>query len=144
MGAMLAQEDDQSVENAVYYLSKKFLAYENNYSPLEKTCLALVWATKKLRHYMLAHTTHVLSKEDQLKYLFGKPALRGRLARWTVLLSKFDLKFINNKVIKGSAVSDHLATHPVSSEEENYDLPDESIMKVEVDIRKYTLTAHRT
>ena len=30
------------------------MAYEEKYLALEKTCVALVWATQKLRHYMLA------------------------------------------------------------------------------------------
>ncbi|XP_030930797.1 uncharacterized protein LOC115956615 [Quercus lobata] len=55
MGALLAQYLEESrKENAIYYISKKMLAYEEKYSPLEKTCVALVWATRKLTHYMLA------------------------------------------------------------------------------------------
>ena len=46
MGAMLAQEVEDK-ENAIYYLSKKMLEYEARYTPLEKLCLALVWATSK-------------------------------------------------------------------------------------------------
>ena len=45
---MLAQERDGRVEHIVYYLSKKYLPYEVNYSLVEKTCLAVIWATKKL------------------------------------------------------------------------------------------------
>lgn len=45
---MLAQEDNGKVEHAMYYLSKKFLPYEFNYSLVEKTCLDVIWATKKL------------------------------------------------------------------------------------------------
>ena len=55
IGAMLAQEDDGKVEHAVYYLSKKLLPYEANYSLVEKTCLAVIWATKKLRHYFQSY-----------------------------------------------------------------------------------------
>ena len=51
IGAMLAQEGEKKAEHAVYYLSKKLLQYEDNYSLVEKTCLAVIWATKKLRHY---------------------------------------------------------------------------------------------
>ena len=51
MGAMLAQEGLKGVEHAVYYLSKKFLSYEEKYNLVEKTCLIMIWATKKLRHY---------------------------------------------------------------------------------------------
>ena len=51
MGAMLAQEGPKGVEYAVYYLSKKFLPYEEKYDLVEKICLIMIWATKKLRHY---------------------------------------------------------------------------------------------
>ena len=56
IGALLAQHlKETRKENAIYYISKKMLPYEEKYSPLEKTCVALVWATRKLRHYMLAY-----------------------------------------------------------------------------------------
>ena len=51
VGAILAQEDENGVEHAIYYLSKKFLPYEVNYNLVEKTCLSVVWAAKKPRHY---------------------------------------------------------------------------------------------
>lgn len=44
-GAMLAQGiPGMNKEQAIYYLSKKFLKYEIKYSSLDKRCLALVWA----------------------------------------------------------------------------------------------------
>ncbi len=82
MGCMLAQEGEAGVEKAVYYLSKKMVRAEERYTPLEKTCWALVWASKKLRHYMLAYSVVLISRMDPLKYLFEKPALTGKLARW--------------------------------------------------------------
>ena len=55
MEALLAQYLEESKkENENYYISKKMMAYEEKYSPLEKTCEALVSATRKFRHYMLA------------------------------------------------------------------------------------------
>ena len=51
MGAMLTQEGLEGIEHAVSYLSKKFLPYEEKYDLVEKTCLIMIWATKKLRHY---------------------------------------------------------------------------------------------
>ena len=51
IGAMLAQEGKGKTEYAVYYLSKKLLPYESKYSLVEKTCLAIIWITKKLKHY---------------------------------------------------------------------------------------------
>src|SRR3954470_11837260 len=48
-------------EHAIYYLSKKFTDCESRYSMLEKTCCALAWAAKRLRQYMIRHTTCLIS-----------------------------------------------------------------------------------
>ena len=46
IGALLAQHLKESrKENAIYYISKKMLAYEKKYTALEKKFVALVWAT---------------------------------------------------------------------------------------------------
>ena len=42
MGAMLAQEGSEGIEHAVYYLSKKFIPYEEKYDLVEKTCLIMI------------------------------------------------------------------------------------------------------
>ena len=39
---MLAQEGNDKVEHAVYYLSKKLLPYEAQYELVEKACLAVI------------------------------------------------------------------------------------------------------
>jgi len=96
-------------ERAVYYLSKKFMACEMNYSFLERMCCALVWAAYHLRQYMLNYTTWLVSKMDPIKYIFKKPALTGWIARWQVLLSNFDIVYVTLKEIKGSALADYLA-----------------------------------
>ena len=45
MGCVLGQHDKIGrKEQAIYYLSKKFMDYESRYSLLEKMCCALVWA----------------------------------------------------------------------------------------------------
>ena len=80
MGCMLGQHDEFGKrECVVYYLSKKFTAYGMNYSLLERTCCALVWAFHRLRQYMLSHTTWLISKMDPVKSIFEKPVLTGRI-----------------------------------------------------------------
>uniref|UniRef100_A0A2N9I0X7 Uncharacterized protein n=1 Tax=Fagus sylvatica TaxID=28930 RepID=A0A2N9I0X7_FAGSY len=69
-------------EQAIYYLSKKFTEPETRYLLVEKTCCALAWASKKLRQYMLYYTTWLVSRMDPIKYIFEKPALTGKIARW--------------------------------------------------------------
>ena len=81
MGCVLGQQDEtRKKEYAIYYLSKKFTDCESRYSMLEKTCCALVWVAKRLRQYMLNHTTWLISKMDLIMYIFEKPAILGELA----------------------------------------------------------------
>ena len=89
MGCILGQHDESKrKEQAIYYLSKKFTGYESKYSSLEKMCRALAWAAQRLRQYMLYHTTWLIARLDHIKYIFEKPSLSGRIARWQVLLSE--------------------------------------------------------
>ena len=79
-----------------------------NYSLLERMCCAFVWVAHRLRQYMLNYTTWLVSKIDPVKYIFDKPALTGRIARWQVLLSEFDIVYVTQKAIKRSALADYL------------------------------------
>ena len=100
MGCVLGQHDEiERKEQAIYYLSKQFTDYESKYSPLEKMCCALAWAAQRLRQYMLYHTTWLIARLDPIKYIFEKPSLSGRIARWQVLLSEFDILYVDRKSV---------------------------------------------
>ena len=101
----------------MYYLSKKFLPYEEKYNLVEKTCLIMIWATRKLRHYFQSYKIQAVSKIDLLRYLFQVLALTGKISRWLVLLTEFDIEYITTKVIKGRAVAKFLALNAVEGEE---------------------------
>ena len=93
IGALLAQYlEETRKENPIYYIIKMMLPYEEKYSPLEKTCVALVRATRKLRHYMLAYKVLLIERMDPLKYLMEKPVRAGKTTRWVLLCSEFDIK----------------------------------------------------
>ncbi|RVW15703.1 Retrovirus-related Pol polyprotein from transposon 17.6 [Vitis vinifera] len=129
LGCMLAQLDDSGKERAIYYLSKRMLEYEMRYVMIERMCLTLVWATRRLRHYMTEYSVCLISRLDPLKYLFDRPALTGRLMRWLVLLTEFDIQYVSQKSIKGSIVADHLASLPISeSRPVDDDFPDEEFI----------------
>jgi ribonuclease HI len=135
MGYMLGQQDETGKkEQAIYYLSKKFTEPETRYLLVEKTCCALAWASKKLRQYMLYYTTWLVSRMDPIKYIFEKPALTGKIARWQVLLSEFDILFVARKAIKGQAIADYLADYPSEQLElMDSEFPDENVMTVDED-----------
>ena len=46
---------------------------------------------------------------DSIKYIFEKPVLTGRISRWQMLLSEYDIEYLAQKAIKGSILADHLA-----------------------------------
>ena len=78
---MLAQLDDSGKERAIYYKSKRMLEYEMRYIMIERFYLALVRATRRLRHYIIEYSTKLVSRLDPLRYLFGRPVLMSRLIR---------------------------------------------------------------
>ncbi|RVW21341.1 Retrovirus-related Pol polyprotein from transposon 17.6 [Vitis vinifera] len=96
LGCMLAQLDDSGKERVIYYLSKRMLEYEMRYVMIERMCLALVWATRRLRHYMTEYSVCLISRLDPLRYLFDRPALTGGLMRWLVLLTEFDIQPVDD------------------------------------------------
>ena len=56
----------------------------------------------------------MVSQMDPVKYIFEKPALTGRITRWQVLLSEFDIVYVTQKAIKGNALSDYWAWQPLN------------------------------
>uniref|UniRef100_A0A2N9FG65 Integrase catalytic domain-containing protein n=1 Tax=Fagus sylvatica TaxID=28930 RepID=A0A2N9FG65_FAGSY len=58
IGALIAQENDNGVEQPIYYVSRTLKDAESRYSGAERSCLALIYASQRLRHYFLAHKVH--------------------------------------------------------------------------------------
>ena len=57
--------------------------------------------------------------------------MTGRLMRWLVLLTKFDIQYVIQKSVNGSVVADHLASLPVSDDRSiDDDFPDEKFIFV--------------
>ncbi|XP_074266017.1 uncharacterized protein LOC141588475 [Silene latifolia] len=133
MGALCAQENEDGKERALYYLSRTLVGAELGYSSIEKMCLALIFAIQKLRHYFQAHTVHVISKADPIKYILSRPVLLGRLAKWAVLLKQYDIVYIPQKAVKGQALADFLVDHPVPGKWSFSDeLPGEGVFYIDV------------
>ncbi|XP_058106413.1 uncharacterized protein LOC131249642 [Magnolia sinica] len=69
---------------------------------------------------------------DPLKYLFEKSALTGRITKWQLLLSEFDITYVTQKAIKGQALADHLAAHSLPDYQPlKTFFPDEDILLIE-------------
>ena len=55
---------------------------------------------------------------DPLKYIFQKVMSTGKLAKWQMLLSEFDIVYVTQKAIKAKALADHLVENLVDEEYE--------------------------
>ena len=68
---------------------------------------------------------------DPIKYIFEKPALSERIARWQLILTEYDIQYTTQKAIKWSVLADHLAHQAVDDYQSmNFEFPDENIMLV--------------
>ncbi|XP_009601708.2 uncharacterized protein [Nicotiana tomentosiformis] len=106
---------------------------ELNYSPIEKLCLALVFSIQMLKHYFQAYVVRLVSKANSIKFVMSKPVLSDRQARWYLQFQQFEILYIPQKAIKGQALADFLADHPIPDDWELIDeLPDKDAMVVKV------------
>ena len=89
-GALVREED--KVQWPVYYISKRLVDAETRYPEMEKLALALVIAMRKLRLYFHSHPVRGLTNYP-LRKVLQKPDASGRLLKWTIELSQFEIEF---------------------------------------------------
>ena len=92
----------------IYYVNKSLLDAEKRYTCMEKLILALVVASRKLRHYFEVHAIEVMTNYP-IKMVLRKPELSGRMATWSISLSNFDITFRPRTAIKSQALADFVA-----------------------------------
>ena len=74
-----------------------------------------------------------MSKMETMKYLYEAPSLVGKLAKWLILLTEFDVQYLTKKMIKRRAVTEFLALNPIpNSKEVQLDFPDDLNTTIEV------------
>ena len=75
-----------------------------------------------------------VSKIDPLKYLLSKATLTGHVAKWVVILSKFDIEYVDRKEIKGKVIENKLAEAPMTDDHPMLiDFPYEAIFNMDID-----------
>ena len=93
---------------------------------MEKLILALVTAARKLRPYFQAHTIEV-AIEYPMKQVQHKPETSGRLMKWAIELSEFDIRYKPKTAIKGQVLVDFVmkftSAEPTENAQTLTDLP---------------------
>ena len=106
----------------VYYVSQALAGVEMIYPLIEKFAYALVMASRKLRPYFEAHKILVLT-DHPLRNVLQKLNAFGRLLKWAVKLSRYDLTFKPRRAIKAQALADFLAESMTATEEDSRPRP---------------------
>ncbi|CAM4491408.1 unnamed protein product [Lepidochelys kempii] len=97
LGAVLMQEDEKGERHPIVYLSKKLLSREQHYVAIEKECLAMVWALKKLEPYLFGRHFTVYTDHSPLTWLHQMKGANAKLLRWRLLLQDYDMDVVHVK-----------------------------------------------
>ena len=89
LGAILTQLDGNGNERVVSYASRTLTAREQNFTAMEKEALAVVFATKYFRVYLLGNHFQLVTDNRALKWLHSVEP-KGRLARWIMDLQEYN------------------------------------------------------
>lgn len=109
------------MQKPVYYVSQVLRGAETRYSLAEQLVLALIVAVRKLRPYFQSHTVQVLT-DQPVKQILHRPETSGRMLKWAIELSEFDIEFRPRTAIKAQVLADFIAElttlpdHPQQSE----------------------------
>ena len=71
---------------------------------MEKLILALVTTSRKLRPYFQAHTVEVPTKYP-MQQILHKSETSGRLVKWAIKLSEFDIRYKPRTAVKGQILA---------------------------------------
>ena len=93
IGGVLFQLDDAGEEHPIAYAGRKMSRAEMNYPVREKELLAIIYALKTWRTYLLDQPFTVETDHQTLKDLLTQRTCTQRLARWLNLISEYRPEF---------------------------------------------------
>ena len=98
IGAVLLQKFDDGTF-PIMYASKKLLKREQNYSVIERECLAIVFGIKKFQKYLYGREFYIQTDHAPLSYIQRCKIESSRIMRWALFLQNYSFKI---EAIKGS------------------------------------------
>ena len=116
LGAVLVQEYDDK-KYVIAYGSRTLSNAERKYGATEREALAIVWATKHFRPYLEGNKILIRSDCKALEWMRNAKDVTGRLARWAMKLSAFQIE-IQYRPGKTNANADSLSRNPLPPETE--------------------------
>ena len=100
---------------------------------MEKLILALVTIARNIRPYFQAHTIEIPT-EYPMKQVLHKPETSGRLMKWAIELSEFDIRYKPKTAVKGQILADFVMEFTLAELiEDTQTTPDLPIWKLSID-----------
>jgi hypothetical protein len=108
LGRVLMQD-----ERVIAYISRKLRRHEENYATHDLELLAIVYALKVWRHYLVGRKFELKTDHCGLQHIFTQSDLNTRQCHWSELLSKYDfeityIKGIVNRVVDALSQRPHI------------------------------------
>eukprot|EP00731_Ephydatia_muelleri_P003131 Em0001g3131a len=86
LGAVLEQDG-----HVIAYASRSLNKSEQQYSVIQKECLAVVYALKQFRHYLLGRPFNITTDHAPLQWLSAQK-MEGLLCRWALAIQEYDFQ----------------------------------------------------
>ena len=77
--------------HVIAYASRALTKSEKQYSVIQRECLALVYALKQFRHYLLGRSFTLVTDHAPLQWLSAQK-MEGLLCRWSLALQEYDFQ----------------------------------------------------
>ncbi|VFQ77910.1 unnamed protein product [Cuscuta campestris] len=123
---------DDGAQKPIYYVSKALNGAESRYTAMEKTAYAVFISAKKLTSYFQAHPIEVLT-DQPLGAVLRNSTSSGRMVKWAMMLTQFNIEYRPRSAIKGQALADFLVEMTGVTPDAPVDKPTEQWWEMAVD-----------
>ena len=108
-------KEEAKIQRPIYYIRQVLRDAETRYTKLEKLTYALLIAARRLRPYFQGHTI-ILLTDQPIKMVLHRADASGRMAKWAIELTEFDIDYRPRSAIKTQILADFVVECTIPEE----------------------------